>query len=234
MDNRLRYKEDRPFTMLHTDFLDCEHLSSNEKMLLIILLRYGRYGKDEPLGAFPGYAGLAKKAGLTEKIVRLTLHSLEEKKLIIRQARYLENSKARAANFYVIWDTPEVWASLDTEVVPQKHEENSELSEAMRKVKSAGYMVVEPIQKKASSSDAPTLGENDENSKEDISFVDIQGTRPFKAIYNDFLDCEELRSKEKLLMVLLMRYGAASETGAAFPSVSTLARKTGMSERTVQ
>ena len=49
MDNRLRYKEDRPFTMLHTDFLDCEHLISNEKMLLIILLRYGRYGKDEPL-----------------------------------------------------------------------------------------------------------------------------------------------------------------------------------------
>ena len=48
------------------------------------------------------------------------------------------------------------------------------------------------------------------------------------------MDCEELRSKEKLLMVLLMRYGAASETGAAFPSVSTLARKTGMSERTVQ
>lgn len=234
MDNRLRYIEYRPFTMLHTDFLDCEHLNSNEKMLLIILLRYGRYGKDEPLGAFPGYAGLAKKAGLTEKIVRLTLHSLEEKKLITRQARYLENSKARAANFYVIRDTPEVWASLDTEVVPQKYEENSELSEAIRKVKSAGYMVVEPIQKKASSSDAPTLGENDENSKEDISFVDIQGTRPFKAIYNDFLDCEGLRSKEKLLMVLLMRYGAASETGAAFPSVNTLARKTGMSERTVQ
>lgn len=99
MDNRLRYIEYRPFTMLHTDFLDCEHLNSNEKMLLIILLRYGRYGKDEPLGAFPGYAGLAKKAGLTEKIVRLTLHSLEEKKLITRQARYLENSKARAANF---------------------------------------------------------------------------------------------------------------------------------------
>ena len=31
-----------------------------------------------------------------------------------------------------------------------------------------------------------------------------------------------------------MRYGAARKNGTAFPSIETLARKTGMSERSVQ
>ena len=39
-------KDVRSFTMLHTDFLDCEMLNSNEKILLAILMRYDSYGKN--------------------------------------------------------------------------------------------------------------------------------------------------------------------------------------------
>ena len=60
-------KDVRSFTMLHIDFLDCETLSSNEKILLAILMRYSYYGKNSPSATFPSFAGLAKKTGLAEK-----------------------------------------------------------------------------------------------------------------------------------------------------------------------
>ena len=92
-------KDVRPVTMLHIDFLDCETLSSNEKILLAILMRYSHYGKNSPSATFPSFAGLAKKTGLAEKVVRTTLQLLEEKQLISKQARYRNGTKARAANF---------------------------------------------------------------------------------------------------------------------------------------
>lgn len=71
-------------------------------------------------------------------------------------------------------------------------------------------------------------------SSNNVNFTEPKGIRPFTIIYNDLLDFEGLRSKEKLLLILLMRYGGNRKTGAAFPSIRTLARKTGMSERSVQ
>ena len=56
------------------------------------------------------------------------------------------------------------------------------------------------------------------------------GQRPFTVVYNDFLDSENLLDPyEKLVMIHLMRYGEQ-----AFPSLNTLARKTGISRRKVQ
>ena len=48
-------------------------------------------------------------------------------------------------------------------------------------------------------------------------------------IHNDFLDYEGLNSKEKLVMITLMRYD-----GTAFPSIPKLSKKIGLSERTVR
>jgi hypothetical protein len=74
--------------MLHTDFLDCEILNSNEKILLAILMRYDSYGKNNPPTAFPSFAGLARKSGLAEKVVKITLkkNSLFVSKLAIAMA----------------------------------------------------------------------------------------------------------------------------------------------------
>ena len=59
--------------------------------------------------------------------------------------------------------------------------------------------------------------------------VQIKNCRPFTMIHNDFLDYEGLNSKEKLVMITLMRYD-----GTAFPSIPKLSKKIGLSERTVR
>lgn len=46
-------------------------LNSNEKILLAILMRYDSYGKNNPPTTFPSFAGLARKSGLAEKVVKL-------------------------------------------------------------------------------------------------------------------------------------------------------------------
>lgn len=56
----LKRENVRPFTMIHTDFLDCEKLTANEKMLLAILMRYS-YNYGPPPENYPGLTGLAKK-----------------------------------------------------------------------------------------------------------------------------------------------------------------------------
>ena len=57
--------------------------------------------------------------------------------------------------------------------------------------------------------------------------------RGFTIVYNDFIDSVGIINKsEKLLLVVLMRY--ADEKGKAFPSLVTLAEKTGMSKSSVR
>ena len=63
-------KNVRSFTMLHTDFLDCEILNSNEKILLAILMRYDSYGKNNPPTAFPSFAGLQENLVLQKKLLK--------------------------------------------------------------------------------------------------------------------------------------------------------------------
>lgn len=229
-------KNVRSFTMLHTDFLDCEMLNSNEKILLAILMRYDSYGKNNPPTTFPSFAGLARKSGLAEKVVKITLKALEEKQLICKQARYRNGSRARAANFYMIQDNPLLWKSskADSSNTSNIDTFGDTIQEAIELLHFAGYKVMKPVNKETSFSDVGASEKSEFVSANNVNFVVKKGVRPFTIIYNDFLDFEGLRSKEKLILILLMRYGAARKNGTAFPSIETLARKTGMSERSVQ
>lgn len=58
--NTLKGENVRPFTKIYTDFLDCETLTANEKILLVILMRYS-YDYGPPPEDYPGLKGLAKK-----------------------------------------------------------------------------------------------------------------------------------------------------------------------------
>lgn len=229
-------KNVRSFTMLHTDFLDCEMLNSNEKILLAILMRYDSYGKNNPPTTFPSFAGLARKSGLAEKVVKITLKALEEKQLICKQARYRNGSRARAANFYMIQDNPLLWKSskADSSNTSNIDTFGDTIQETIELLHFAGYKVMKPVNKETSFSDVGASEKGEFVSANNVNFVVKKGVRPFTIIYNDFLDFEGLRSKEKLVLILLMRYGAARKNGTAFPSIETLARKTGMSERSVQ
>ena len=212
----------RLFTMLHTDFLDYEGLTSNEKVLMAILMRYS---KDESPGHFPSLTGLAKKAGMARRVVCTTLKSLEEKNLVCRKAHYVTGKNERAENIYIVRDDPFLWKSDDTFEITESLD--TAIEESIDILKFAGYVITK---KEKASSDDVAAPKEDETLSQNIS----KEKRSFTVIYNDFLDYEGLNSKEKIITMLLMRYGATREKSTAFPSVSTLAKKSGMSERSVQ
>ena len=106
--NTLKGENVRPFTKIYTDFLDCETLTANEKILLVILMRYS-YDYGPPPEDYPGLKGLAKKTGLTKRIVQDTLKALEYKGIIKKQARYMAGKKAHLSNLYIVRDVPSMW-----------------------------------------------------------------------------------------------------------------------------
>ncbi len=166
-------KDVRSFTMLHTDFLDCEMLNSNEKILLAILMHYDSYGKNNPPTTFPSLAGLARKTGLAEKVVKTTLKSLEEKQLICKQARYRNGSRARVANFYVIQDTPLFWKSLKADSNNTSNIDTYTIQEAIELLHFAGYKVMKPVNKETSFSDVGASEKGEFVSANNVNFVDV-------------------------------------------------------------
>ena len=221
----------RPFTMINTDFLDCETLEANEKILLTILLRYNGHNNDGPPNYYPGLVGLAKKTGLTKKVVQDTIKQLESKGIIHKHARYLAGSKARSANIYTVRDVPSMWQKEQSDGIDLDMADA--INEATDLLQYVGYTITDHHEE-ASPSDVGASKKDDESLSKKIIKKAEKGTRPFAIIYNDFLDFEGLKSKEKLVLLLLMRYGGTHKENFAFPSVTTLANKTGMSERSVQ
>lgn len=227
--NTLKGENVRPFTKIHTDFLDCETLTANEKILLVILMRYS-YDDGPPPEDYPGLTGLAKKTGLTKRIVQDTLKALEYKGIIKKQARYMAGKKAHLSNLYIVRDVPSMWLpdtinnSMDLDIADA-------INRSIDLLHYRGYKVVSPAE-------ASALGVGASDSAEALSkkgFNLADEKRSFSVIYNDFLDCETLKSKQKLILLLLMYYGGIrSKDSKEFPTASTLARKTGMSVRSVR
>lgn len=223
----LKRENVRPFTMIHTDYLDCEKLTANEKMLLAILMRYS-YNDGPPPENYPGLTGLAKKAGLTKRIVQDTLKALENKGIIKKQARYMAGKNAHLSNVYTVRDVPSMWLP-DTITNSMDLDMADATNQSINFLRCRGYKVTSPEEASSLGVGAP---DNEEESlpKKDINLV--YEKRSFVVVYNDFLDCETLKSKQKLILLLLMRYGG--NDSKAFPSTATLARKTGMSVRSVR
>ena len=70
-----------------------------------------RYSYDDgpPPEDYPGLTGLAKKTGLTKRIVQDTLKALEYKGIIKKQARYMARKKAHLSNLYIVRDVTSMW-----------------------------------------------------------------------------------------------------------------------------
>lgn len=223
----LKRENVRPFTMIHTDFLDCEKLTANEKMLLAILMRYS-YNYGPPPKNYPGLTGLAKKTGLTKRIVQDTLKALENKGIIKKQARYMAGKNAHLSNVYTVRDVPSMWLP-DTITNSMDLDMADATNQSINFLRCRGYKVTSPEEASSLGVGAP---DNEEESLQKKHINLVYEKRSFTLIYNDFLDCETLKSKQKLVLLLLMRYGG--NDSKAFPSAATLARKTGMSARSVR
>lgn len=65
------------------------HLSNNEAMLVLHLMSF-KWGRDAP---FPTYKTLARRMGVSEKMVRRYAQSLQKKKLLVRLFRTREANR---------------------------------------------------------------------------------------------------------------------------------------------
>lgn len=151
MSDTVQNKNHRPFTMVYNDFLDYEGLNSKEKLVMIMLMRYGK-------NAVLSVAKLSKKIRLSERTLRYTLKSLEEKRLISRQARHTTDG-GQMSNAYTVTANPEIWKS---EVSDDLHGNLSkeDIQDMIEALQAAGYTVQGPTNEKAKTAD---------NASEDIS-----------------------------------------------------------------
>ncbi|MDB3082957.1 hypothetical protein C4097_00070 [Clostridioides difficile] len=83
---------------LENDLVDREDLTVYEKMAYMVLARYS----DNKSSCFPSLSLISKKMGCGITTVKKTINSLEEKKLIMKACRKVENKKENDTNIYYI------------------------------------------------------------------------------------------------------------------------------------
>ena len=104
--NTLKGENVRPFTKIHTDFLDCEILKSKQKLILLLLMHYGGI-RSKDSKEFPTASTLARKTGMSVRSVRYVIAKLLDYKLIVKSVRYDRSGRKK-----VVYDSPEIWQSL--------------------------------------------------------------------------------------------------------------------------
>lgn len=143
----------KPFTMVKNEIIDSENiLNEHEKLLYIILLRYGNE-------AFPSMATLSKKSGASKRTVQRTIDSLIEKGLLIKENRQTE-SKGNISNLYTLIDKTAVWSARSAEEAKQAAAE-TDVERAIRLLENKGYVVE---MKKEPKSITPTKAKIDKDS----------------------------------------------------------------------
>ena len=94
----------RPFTMVKNAIIDSEEiLNEHEKILYIVLLRYGNK-------AFPSLTTLSKKCGFSKRTAQRTIDALIEKGLLKKKNR-TSKTNGNASNIYTLIDNDEIWYS---------------------------------------------------------------------------------------------------------------------------
>ncbi len=135
-----------PFTMIKNSIIDSEEiLSEHEKLLYIVLLRYGNK-------AFPSLATLSKKCGFSKRTVQRTIDTLIDKGLLKKKNR-VSKKNGNTSNVYMLIDSDIIWNSTKENL---KENINSViLDEAIRIVETSGMKVFRK-EKKMLASTEPT------------------------------------------------------------------------------
>lgn len=123
----------KPFTMVKNVIIDSESiLSDHEKLLYIVLLRYGNK-------AFPSLATLSRKCGFSKRTVQRTIDTLAEKGLLKKRNRVSKKS-GNTSNVYILIDNDRIWQSNKENV--KENVNAAKLEEAIKIVESAGMKVL--------------------------------------------------------------------------------------------
>lgn len=103
MENRIRTRKRKPFIMLSHDFIRGELLDWNEKNIYMILLTYANSEKQ----CFPSIETLSETFKKSDRTVRKTIRSLEEKGMLEKEVRITK--KGQISNLYTLNDYEDVW-----------------------------------------------------------------------------------------------------------------------------
>lgn len=135
---RLNVESDlSPFTPIKNSLIDSENiLNEHEKLLFIVLLRYGNHGNK----IFPSLATISNKCGFSKRTAQRTVDSLIEKGLLEKRKRKSKKN-GNTSNEYKLVDNDRIWLSSVDDL--KQAIENEELEKAIRLVKSAGMEVVD-------------------------------------------------------------------------------------------
>lgn len=130
---KLKIQSDiKPFTIVKNAIIDCENiLNEHEKILYIVLLRYGNK-------AFPSLATLSKKCGFSKKTAQRTINTLIEKGLLKKKNRINKNN-GNTSNIYTLLDNDKIWNSSKENL--KENIETAILEEAIKIVEASGITI---------------------------------------------------------------------------------------------
>lgn len=115
----------RLYSKTYNDYIDCELLNGNEKLMFIVLKRYVDFSLDKngvKGQVFPSLETIGSKCGgISIPTVKKTLDSLEEKGIIERHRRGLGKT-----NIYIIKDFPGMWECKTKEELKEEIEQHNE------------------------------------------------------------------------------------------------------------
>lgn len=113
--------DQRRFVMVYEDFLDCPHLSGDEKIAFIILKKYGNYSALSQGGAsfvYPSLETIGQYTGWERKKTGRVMAAMERKGVIKRYRR-----GPNMSNGYLLRDTAAMWAAETVEDMAAAAEE---------------------------------------------------------------------------------------------------------------
>ncbi len=130
---KLKIQSDlKPFTMVKNTIIDSENiLNEHEKILYIVLLRYGNK-------AFPSLTTLSKKCGFSKRTAQRTIDSLSEKGLLNKKNR-INKKSGNTSNVYTLLDNDKVWHSSKENM--KEIIEDAILEEAVKIVEASGMKI---------------------------------------------------------------------------------------------
>ena len=151
---------ERRYTKVYNDFLNTDHLTTEEKMVYIALKSFVTYGQDEGQ-VFPSMETLCRLTSMSRPRATRAITSLIKKGVVKKKRRGLTQS-----NIYTLYDNAAMWAAGSAQEMRDLAESNISLSsrEMIEELKRRGVIEIietkkEPAAGTDQSSDASTSSE---------------------------------------------------------------------------
>lgn len=124
------------FTIFHNEFIETDILNGNEKLVFMAIKRHMN---NESKTSFPSLTKISKYSRLCKSTVQKTLKTLEDKGIIEKEHRKLENN-GNTSNIYTVHDYKSMWTVKNNKDI-RKVVKLEQEQEAIKLLESIGYTV---------------------------------------------------------------------------------------------